>query len=101
MVTPFQEKVYTVTKKVPAGKVTTYAAIAHALGHAGYRAIGQALTRNQNAPQTPCHRVVNSDGTIGGYAFNVPRKVELLEAEGLQVRDGRIVNFEKVVIREF
>lgn len=100
MVTPFQQKVYALTRKVPAGKVTTYAAIAHALGHAGYRAIGQALTRNQDAPATPCHRVVNTDGRVGGYAFDVPKKIALLKKEGVRVEDGRIADFESVVVRE-
>jgi methylated-DNA-[protein]-cysteine S-methyltransferase len=98
--TPFQDNVYRLARKVTKGRVTTYAAIAHALGHAGYRSIGQALTRNPDIPITPCHRVVNSDGRIGGYAFNVHKKIALLEAEGVHVKDGRVVNFERIVIRE-
>lgn len=101
MSTAFQEKVYAITRRIPRGKVTTYAAIAHALGHTGYRSIGQALTRNQDAPRTPCHRVVNSDGTIGGYAFNVRKKIQLLESEGVRVTNGKIVDFEQVVVKVF
>ena len=95
--TPFQLKVYEFTRKVPKGKVTTYADLAHALGIAGYRSVGTALGRNPDIPATPCHRVVKSDGFVGQYAFNTPKKVALLRSEGIEVTDeGKVQNFEKV-----
>ncbi len=99
MPTAFQEKVYSLTRQVPKGRVTTYAALAHAIGHSGYRSIGQALTRNPDIPTTPCHRVVNSDGSVGGYAHDVQKKIQLLRSEGVLVENGKIVDFEKKVIR--
>ena len=87
---------------IPRGKVTTYRLIAKKLDTNAYRAVGNACRNNPYAPRVPCHRVVKSDGTIGGFAGKtsgktVQRKVELLRREGVQVKDGKIVNFEKVL----
>ncbi|MBI4173090.1 MAG: MGMT family protein [Candidatus Aenigmarchaeota archaeon] len=89
----FSSKVYEILKTVPKGKVTTYKEIAHALGVKSYRAVGQALKRNPYAPMVPCHRVISSDGTLGGFnggTKDIPRIARLLEREGVPVRDGRI-----------
>ena len=101
MVTAFQEKVYSLLRKVPPGKVTTYKEIGNALGKDGniYRAIGQALNKNPFAPVVACHRVVCSDGSIGGFAHGSAAKKKLLEKEGVTVSDGKIVEFEKKLWR--
>jgi methylated-DNA-[protein]-cysteine S-methyltransferase len=99
MATVFQQKVWEMTSKVPRGRVTTYAAIAHALGTGAYRAVGQALNKNPSHMQTPCHRVVGSDGSLGGWAWGTEGKVVALKAEGIEVLDGKVVNFEKVVVK--
>ncbi len=76
--------VYDIVAQIPEGKVTTYGDIARALGHPGAsRAIGRILNRNPNPITTPCHRVIKSDGKVGGYAFGKTRKKELLKKEGL------------------
>lgn len=82
--------VYDILLKIPEGKVTTYGDIAKALGRPGAsRAIGRILNKNPNPIVVPCHRVVMSDGSIGGYAFGKTRKKELLRKEGLRfVGDG-------------
>lgn len=67
--TDFQKRVYDALKLIPKGKVTTYKLLGDFVGCRSSQAIGQALTRNPHAPQVPCHRVVKTDGTIGGYAF--------------------------------
>ena len=79
----FSEKVYALCKKVPRGKVTTYAEIAKQLNTKAYQAIGQILKRNPYAPIIPCHRVIKSDGSLGGYSGNggKKRKKKLLELE--------------------
>jgi O-6-methylguanine DNA methyltransferase len=90
----FTDSVYALTAQIPAGKVTTYGALARALGnpHAS-RATGNALRANPN-PITgvPCHRVVRSDGTLGGYAGQLgnKKKEDLLAEEGVAVVDGRV-----------
>lgn len=101
MVTSFQQRVYALCKKIPRGKVTTYKEIGNALGGKGqvYRAVGAALHTNPFAPEVPCHRVVASDGSIGGFAHGVKRKTILLKKEGVLVKNGRIVDFEKKLFR--
>jgi methylated-DNA-[protein]-cysteine S-methyltransferase len=83
--TEFQEKVYAIVKKVPKGKTTTYKAIALKL-NSSPRAVGQALKVNPYAPIVPCHRVIMSDGKIGGYAGkspkNIKKKIQMLKEEG-------------------
>jgi len=92
----FQEKVFQAIKKIPKGKITTYSAIARFLGKPdAARAVGNACNANPFAPRVPCHRVVKSSGGIGGYAFGVKRKIALLKKEGIAVKRGIIVGFEK------
>ncbi len=69
MKTPFQQKVYDALMLIPKGKVTTYKLLGNYVGCKSAQAIGQALTRNPDAPGVPCHRVIKTDMTIGGYAF--------------------------------
>lgn len=100
----FNQKIYSLLKKIPRSKVTTYKIIAEKLGTKAYRAVGQALKYNPYAPIVPCHRVVNSDGSIGGYMGNlnpdskeVKKKIKLLRKEGIKIKDNKIVDFEKVL----
>jgi len=86
----FNEKVWALTSRIPLGKVTTYGEIARALDSQAYRAVGMALNRNPYAPAVPCHRVVGSDGRLTGFATGLPKKVELLEDEGVAVHNGRV-----------
>jgi O-6-methylguanine DNA methyltransferase len=73
MATEFSERVWKLVGKIPKGKVTTYGGIAGRLGRPGAgRAVGQALKRNPHAPIVPCHRVVKSDGGLGGYGGSSP-----------------------------
>jgi methylated-DNA-[protein]-cysteine S-methyltransferase len=97
--TPFAEKCYKLLIQIPNGKVTTYQELAHALGTKAYRAVGQAMNKNPNAPKVPCHRVVSSNGTLNGYAFGVNKKSQLLKSEGLVIKNGKIMNFEQVLFR--
>lgn len=99
MPTPFQQACYDLLMQVPAGQVTTYADIAHALGGKAYRAVGTAMNKNPNPVVVPCHRVVNSGGRIGNYAFGGERKQRLLEQEGILFHEGRVLNFDQVRYR--
>jgi O-6-methylguanine DNA methyltransferase len=81
--TPFAEVVYAVVAGIPRGQTRTYGEVAAAAGRPGAaRVVGTIMSRNRH-PHVPCHRVIRSDGTIGGYAFGGPsKKRELLEREG-------------------
>lgn len=90
MVTPFQQNVYTALKRIPKGKVITYAAIARAIDKPqAARAVGKALNRNP-FKSVPCHRVVRSDGTVGGFARGTRAKIKLLQKEGVRIRGSRV-----------
>ena len=94
----FTDQVYQLTQQIPVGRVSTYKEIAKTLNTKAYRVIGQVLKRNPHAPVVPCHRVVRNDGSIGGYAGfthgpKLQEKISLLSQEGVQVEDGRVVNF--------
>ncbi|MDD5699869.1 MAG: MGMT family protein [Candidatus Nanoarchaeia archaeon] len=91
----FSEKCYSLLKKVPKGKVTTYKALAEAMGTRAYRAVGTVMHNNPYAPVVPCHRVVKSNGEVGGFFSGTKKKIEMLEKEGIPIKDGRIENFEK------
>ncbi|OGL52252.1 cysteine methyltransferase [Candidatus Shapirobacteria bacterium RBG_13_44_7] len=92
----FAKEVLKLVKKIPRGRITTYKILAEELNTKAYRAIGQTLKRNSNAPVIPCHRVVRSDGGIGGYLGNkIKLKIKLLKTEGIEVKNGRVVNFGK------
>lgn len=94
----FYDKVYEVARQVPAGKVTSYGAIAAFLGSAqSARMVGWAMN-NAHIQEiyVPAHRVVNRNGLLTGkHHFGTPTAMqELLEAEGIQVVDDQIINFE-------
>ena len=81
--TAFQEAVWRELRKIPAGETRSYADIAAAVGKPkAVRAAGSANGANNVAVLIPCHRVVRSDGTLGGYAYGMPIKEELLKREG-------------------
>lgn len=85
-ITPFQRRVLEETRKVPRGQVSTYAEIARRIGNPkAVRAVGQALRRNPVPIVVPCHRVIASDGSLGGYGGELrsKRKVQLLKLEGV------------------
>ena len=84
----FNQKVWALTARIPAGKVVRYADIARALKTTGYRAVGNALNRNPYAPAVPCHRVVGSDGSLTGFAGGLEKKRQLLKGEGVTLRDN-------------
>lgn len=69
-ITPYQSRVYDLLRQIPAGKVSTYAALSRALGSSP-RAVGGALRRNPFAPEVPCHRVIGADGVRADFNFTV------------------------------
>ncbi len=90
--TPWQNIVYACLAQVPPGRVTTYAGLARAVGGSA-RAVGSAMRRNPRASEVPCHRVIRSDLTIGGYRGRqdreaLERKRQMLAAEGVEFNPG-------------
>lgn len=89
----FRDRVYQITDKIPKGKVATYGQIARLAGSPGAaRAVGMCMKTNPNAPQTPCHRVVASDGRLTGYSGGegVSTKKKMLLEEGVTLRGDKV-----------
>lgn len=94
----FFSRVYEVVKAIPPGRVTSYGAIARYLGTAGSaRMVGWAMNASHSYPDfIPAHRVVNRNGLLTGKNhFDTPEAMkELLENEGIKIKDDQIINFE-------
>ena len=84
--TPFQIKVWKYLKKIPKGKLKNYAEVAKGIGKPrAARAVANAIGKNPYPPKIPCHRVIRSDGSLGGYSGQggIKKKKKLLKREGL------------------
>jgi len=78
----FKEKVFKIVKKIPKGKVINYKEVAQRAGRPrAWRAVGNILSKNKN-PEVPCHRVIRSDGKLGGYNRGLKKKNALLKEDG-------------------
>jgi methylated-DNA-[protein]-cysteine S-methyltransferase len=96
-ISEFAYKVYGALGKIPRGRVSCYADIAFFIKNPrSARAVGNALNKNPFAPGLPCHRVVKSDGSLGGFNGGERKKIRLLKKEGVKVSNGKIANFKKV-----
>ena len=92
------ERVYKKLLEVPKGKVTTYRDLAEAVGlKNGQRSIGRIMNQNQYPVIIPCHRVVKSDGHVGGYSYGKDVKITLLSKEGIKIKNEKISNFENSI----
>ena len=86
--TEFQRKVWAYLSKIPRGSVKTYSQVAQGIGKPlAVRAVANAIGKNPNAPKIPCHRVVRSDGSLGGYSGKGGLKTKklLLKKEGIKL----------------
>ena len=86
--TPFQQKVWAALRTIPRGEVRTYTDIAVQIGHPfSARAVANACGKNPYAPVVPCHRVIRSDGSIGGYSAEggSEKKRAMLREEGVHI----------------
>lgn len=86
-ITDFQRRVYLALLEVPRGETITYGELARRIGCRSAQAVGQALKRNPFAPHVPCHRVIASDGSIGG--FHGQREGEMIEKKKRLLRDEK------------
>ena len=94
----FFEEVWAVVRLIPPGRVTSYGAIARYLGTAkSSRMVGYAMNAAHALPDVPAHRVVNRVGVLTGkhHFATLTRMQELLEREGIEVKDDKIIHFEK------
>ena len=92
-----EHRVYGKLLKVPKGKVTTYSELAKAVGlKNGQRAIGRIMNKNPFPVIVPCHRVILSNGKIGGYAWGENVKTNMLSKEGIKIKNGKILDSDKI-----
>jgi len=95
-----EEKVYKKLLEVPKGKITTYGELAKAIGlKNGQRVIGKIMNKNPYPVIVPCHRVIKSDGKIGGYAWGEKVKAKMLSNEGIKIKNGKILDVKKSIYR--
>ncbi|HRY52274.1 MAG TPA: MGMT family protein [Candidatus Portnoybacteria bacterium] len=88
--TIWQKRVFNIVKNIPRGQVLTYGEVAQKLGNKNLaRAVGNALNKNRDKA-VPCHRVVRSDGRVGGFNRGSAEKIELLKSEGVKIINGKI-----------
>ena len=98
--TSFQSQCYEALKKVPLGNVISYGGLAEMIGRPNaHRAVGSAMNKNPFAPIVPCHRVVKSNGELGGFAGDINLKIKRLQEEGVKVSNNKIVNFQSVLFK--
>jgi len=91
----FESRVLELCKKIPRGKITTYAELAKAAGKPrAARAVGAIMRANKNS-EVPCHRVVASNGKLHGFNRGLKEKERLLRAEGVPIEKGRVLDLEK------
>jgi len=86
----FQQKVFEAVKRIPRGKILTYGQVAQKLGNKNLaRAVGNALNKNHDK-NIPCHRVVRSNGQVGGFNRGTAAKIKLLKSEGVKIKNGKM-----------
>ena len=96
------EYCYFLVRQIPKGRVSTYGAVAKALGNKGYaRAVGKFMNKNPDPDDMPCFKIVKSDGSIGGFGRGIDDKIKRLKKDGIKVKNGKIVDFKKVFFNDF
>ena len=94
------KRIYKKLLEVPKGKITTYGELAKAVGlKNGQRAVGKIMNKNPYPVIIPCHRVVKSDGKVGGYAYGEEIKSDMLTREGIVIKNGKILDLENKIYR--
>ena len=93
---------YDLVRQIPKGKISTYGAVAKALGDIrSARAVGRMMNQNPNADDMPCYKIVYGDGRLGGFGLGINDKIRRLKQDNLFVKNGKIVDFEKVFFNNF
>ena len=90
----FNKRCYEKLLLIPEGMISTYAEIAKSLDSKAYRAVGNAMANNPHLISVPCHRIIRSDGSLGGYALGIKKKIQLLEKEGIKIKNNKVIDFK-------
>lgn len=94
----FTQRVYDVVASVQRGRVITYGEVARRAGSPrAARAVGNIMNKNPDTNRVPCHRVICSDGNVGGYAFGTKKKGTLLRREGVKIVNGKIADQSQII----
>ena len=92
-----EQRVYKKLLEVPKGEITTYGDLAKAVGlKNGQRVIGKIMNKNPYPGIIPCHRVVRSDGSVGGYAYGIKVKTNMLIDDGIKINKGKVLDCKKI-----
>lgn len=93
---------YDLVQQIPSGRVSTYGAVARALGDIrASRAVGRMMNQNPDPETMPCYKIVYSDGRLGGFGLGIDNKIRRLQKDNIQIKNGKIENFESVFFDEF
>jgi len=93
---------YGLVKQIPKGKISTYGAVARALGDVrASRAVGRMMNQNPDPDCMPCFKIVQSDGHIGGFGRGVDDKIHRLVQDGISIENNQILDFDKVFFNDF
>ncbi|MBN1861183.1 MAG: endonuclease V [Candidatus Thermoplasmatota archaeon] len=96
------EYTYQMVRQIPPGKISTYGAVAEALGdRVAARAVGRMMNQNPNADDMPCYKIVHSDGRLGGFGLGIDDKIRRLKKDSIHVKKGKIVDFDTVFFNDF
>jgi deoxyribonuclease V len=96
------EYTYDLVRQIPKRKISTYGAVATALGdRIAARAVGRMMNQNPDADTMPCFRIVHSDGRLGGFGLGIADKIRRLREDNILVNEGNIVDFDRVFFDEF
>ncbi len=93
---------YDLVRQIPQGKISTYGAVARALGDIiASRAVGRMMNQNPDADDMPCYKIVHTDGRLGGFGLGIDDKIRRLKEDNIFVKGGKIVDFENVLFEDF
>ena len=96
------EYTYDLVRQIPEGNISSYGAVAEALGDKiAARAVGRMMNQNPNADTMPCYKIVNSDGRIGGFGLGIDNKIRRLNKVNIEVDNNKIVDFKSVFFKDF
>jgi deoxyribonuclease V len=96
------EYTYDLVRQIPDGKISSYGAVAEALGDKiAARAVGRMMNQNPDADSMPCFKIIHSDGRLGGFGLGIDDKIRRLKEDKINVENGKIVDFECVLFKDF